>query len=56
MDESGDFILIEDEVDGSAPEEPLPKAISESQKVALSERFTKLTKGISVQVLSLIHI
>ena len=50
MDESGDFILIEDEVDDSTPVKPLPKAISESQKVALSERFTKLTKGISVQV------
>jgi len=50
MDESGDFILIEDEIDDSTSVKPLPKAISESQKVALSERFTKLTKGISVQV------
>jgi len=50
MGESEDFILVEDEDDISEPEKPLPEAMPETQKAALSERFTRLTKGISVQV------
>ena len=50
MGESEDFILVEDEDDISEPEKPLPEAMPETQKAALSERFSRLTKGISVQV------
>ena len=50
MDESEDFILVEDEDTISEPESPLPEAMPESQKIALSDRFSRLTKGISVQV------
>ena len=50
MDESEDFILVEDENDLSEPENPLPEAMPDAQKVALSERFSRLTKGLSVQV------
>ncbi|MDE0707354.1 MAG: cation-translocating P-type ATPase [Candidatus Poseidoniales archaeon] len=46
MDESEDFILVEDEDEPSTSMEPLPEAIPESQKVAFSERFSWLTKGI----------
>ena len=50
MGESEDFILVEDEDDFSEPKKPLPEAMPETQKAALSERFSRLTKGISVQV------
>ena len=50
MDESDDFILVEDEGESSDPIESLPVPMPESQKTALSERFSRLTKGISGQV------
>ena len=50
MDESEDFILVEDEDAISESETPLPEAMPESQKIALGDRFSRLTKGISVQV------
>ena len=50
MDDSEDFILVEDEDVFSEPEKPLPEAMPETQKAALSERFSRLTKGLSVQV------
>jgi len=50
MDESDDFILVEDEDEVSEPEPSLPEAMPESQKIALGERFSRLTQGITTQV------
>lgn len=50
MDESEDFILVEDEYDLPTPTDSIPEALPESQKVALSGRFSRLTKGIASQV------
>ena len=50
MGESEDFILVEDEDEVSEPEPSLPEAMSESQKIALGERFSRLTQGITTQV------
>ena len=50
MGESEDFILVEDEDEVSEPEPSLPEAMPESQKIALGERFSRLTQGITTQV------
>ncbi|MEE2747700.1 MAG: heavy metal translocating P-type ATPase [Candidatus Thermoplasmatota archaeon] len=49
MGEPDDFILIEDDEDISEPVDPLPESMSESKQVALRDRFSKLTKGVSNQ-------
>ena len=50
MDEPDDFILEEDDDADLPPEEPLPESKSETQNIALSERFSRLSKGLSGQV------
>ena len=50
MDGTDEFILVEDDDEEIPPENPLPEAMPEEQKVALSERFSRLSKGISGQV------
>ena len=50
MDDSEDFILVEDDDEVSTPAESSPEAMTDSQNVALGERFSRLTKGISEQV------
>ncbi|MDG1524470.1 MAG: cation transporter, partial [Candidatus Thalassarchaeaceae archaeon] len=50
MDESEEFILVEDDDEVSTSTESPPEAMTDSQNVALSERFSRLTKGISEQV------
>ena len=50
MDEPDDFILVEDDDADLPPEEPLPESKSETQNIALSERFSRLSKGLSGQV------
>jgi len=50
MDEPDDFILVEDDDADIPPEEPLPESKSETQNIALSERFSRLSKGLSGQV------
>ena len=50
MDEPDDFILVEDDDADIPPEEPLPESKSEIQNIALSERFSRLSKGLSGQV------
>jgi Cd2+/Zn2+-exporting ATPase len=50
MDDSEDFILVEDDDEISTPAESSPEAMTDSQNVALGERFSRLTKGISEQV------
>ena len=43
MDEPDDFILVEDDDADLPPEEPLPESKSETQNIALSERFSRLS-------------
>ena len=50
MDGPDDFILVEDDDEISPPDEPLPETTQKSEKVALGERFSRLSKGISIQV------
>ncbi|HJM67959.1 MAG TPA: hypothetical protein QF716_03685, partial [Candidatus Thalassarchaeaceae archaeon] len=45
-----DFILVEDDEEISLPVEPLPESTPKLEKVALSERFSRLSKGLSSQV------
>ncbi|MEC8927332.1 MAG: heavy metal translocating P-type ATPase, partial [Candidatus Thermoplasmatota archaeon] len=50
MDGPDDFILVEDDEEISPPVEPLPEATSKLEKVALSERFSRISKGLTSQV------
>ena len=50
MDESDDFILVEDDEEVSSSENPLQESVPEPKKVALRDRFSRLSKGISGQV------
>tara|TARA_B100001750_G_scaffold233640_1_gene234085 strand:+ start:113 stop:2806 length:2694 start_codon:yes stop_codon:yes gene_type:complete len=47
---SDDFILVEDDDEILPSEEPLPEATSTVDKIGLSERFSRISKGISTQV------
>ncbi len=50
MDGSDDFILVEDDEEVSSPEPPLQESVPEPKKVALRERFSRISQGISGQV------
>ena len=50
MDGTDEFILVEDDDEEPPLDNPLPEAMPEEQKVAFSQRFSRLSKGISSQV------